>query len=166
MWTEIKSGTILEVKYYRYLRFLPNGRLLYALLSLPPTDTLKLFTDYLATHPNPPSPLHTHTHTQNKTKEISEGRFYIHKGECICEIRTSYSLIHFRLELQDTISHSYVQTHSHLHFQERGGGKFTQLVMKEHTSVSLTDPSGNNTQIPHKVAYDPFVFWKCASWSG
>ena len=46
MWTEVTPGSILEVVYYRYLRFLPNGRLVYALLTHPPTDAVKLFREW------------------------------------------------------------------------------------------------------------------------
>jgi hypothetical protein len=35
--------TLLQVKYYRYLRFLPNGRLVYALLYIPPHEAVRVF---------------------------------------------------------------------------------------------------------------------------
>lgn len=43
MWTELKPGTILEVRYYRYFRFLPGGRLVYGLLYQPPHEAVKIF---------------------------------------------------------------------------------------------------------------------------
>lgn len=43
MWTELKPGTILEVRYYRYFRFLPHGRLVYGLLYQPPHEAVKIF---------------------------------------------------------------------------------------------------------------------------
>jgi hypothetical protein len=43
MWTEITPGTILEVKYFRYFRFLPQGRLLYMLTHASPPDAIRMF---------------------------------------------------------------------------------------------------------------------------
>lgn len=66
----------------------------------------------------------------------------MHKGEVHIEVRTHYSIINFSLELQDGAR-----------------GKFSQLYMKEHTSLAYKDPSG--TPVPHTPAYDNFKFYRC-----
>jgi hypothetical protein len=84
----------------------------------------------------------------SKKKELNEGVFWTHKGEVHCQVRTSYSLINFRLEIGG----------------REGGrsGVFTELVMEEHSSVAYNDPTA--TPIPHKPAYAPFVFHKVPVW--
>lgn len=90
-------------------------------------------------HTRPP-----HLHTQEgRHKDLSEGSYYVHKGEVVCEVRTHYAIIHLRLALEDRAE----------------GGKFARLQLLEHSSLGLTDPTG--VPVPHKVPYDPFVFYRC-----
>jgi len=92
------------------------------------------------------------TSSSNKKKELNEGVFWTHKGEVHCQVRTSYSLINFRLEIGGREGG-----------REGGrGGVFTELVMEEHSSVPFNDPTA--TPIPHKPAYAPFVFHKVPMW--
>ena len=94
--------------------------------------------------------------TSNKKKELSEGVFWTHKGEVHCQIRTSYSLINFRLEIGE-------RGGAREGTREGGeGGKFTELTMEEHSSVPYNDPTA--TPVPHKPAYAPFVFHKVPMW--
>ncbi|KAM3571110.1 hypothetical protein VYU27_006853 [Nannochloropsis oceanica] len=176
MWTEITPGSILEVKYYRYLRFLPNGRLVYALLYLPPSEAVRLFKDWGSAHPSSfmssSSSLPSSSSaacvraqverreggreggvtTSNKKKELSEGVYWTHKKEIYCQIRTSYSLINFRLEIGERGAG-----------REGGrGGKFTELAMEEHSSVPYNDPTA--TPVAHKPAYAPFMFHRVSMW--
>lgn len=82
MWTEITPGTILEVKYFRYFRFLPQGRLLYMLTHASPPDAIRMFKE-------------------GRHKELCEGQYFLSKGEVHCRVQTHYSTIIFRLELQN-----------------------------------------------------------------
>lgn len=116
---------------------------------------------------------------EGRHKELSEGQYYVHKGEVVCEVRTHYAIINFKLELQvracllclicglfvwDDSMGSGWRTHSN-HFihhsmrQDGARGKFTQLYMKEHSSLPYKDPTG--VPVPHKVPYNNFTFYRC-----
>lgn len=113
---------------------------------------------------------------EGRHKDLSEGHYHVHKGEVHIEVRTHYSIINFSLELQvglglglglrlgdgrrfggsaDGLTNHQFKTKR----QDGARGKFSQLYMKEHTSLAYKDPSG--TPVPHTPAHDNFKFYGC-----
>lgn len=193
MWTEITPGTILEVRYYRYLRFLPGGRLVYALLYLPPPEAVSLFKEYEAHVSNlPPSTL---TSTSSSSALRGWGpprRDRIRENGRTASINTTgnppISANSKKKELNEGLFWIHkgsviceIQTpYSRIHFQfkisareggleggrEGGheGGRGNFTALMMEEHTSVALNDSTGTPIPHKPAYAPLLFYKVPVW--
>ena len=132
MWTEIPIGAILETVYYRYLHFLEDGRVIYALTTTSPHEMI---------------PRLVKVYTHNCTDRAAVwGTYQIKKNEVTVLAKQEWQTVKLLLTIQEaSIS-----------------GRFGALTVTRHWSSSSGDFDEyfSRDLAEYKVPYEPFRYLK------
>lgn len=134
MWTEIPVGAILESTYYRYIYFLENGRVLYALTSTSPPEMFNRFKRVCLS-------LHSHN-----DPTIVHGTYQVQKNHVTVHAKQQWQYV--RLEL--TIQPQYLYH-----------GRWGYLSFDRHmTSATDNFEDWSPDRIEFEVPEEPFRFFR------
>lgn len=137
MWTEIPVGAILEMTYYRYIYFLEDGRVLYALTPSPPHEMFKRFRKVCLAHGSEEEYL---------DPTIVWGTY---------EVQKTHVTVHAKQEWQ------YVQLHLTIQPQYLYHGRWGYLSFDKHmSSASNHFDDWSSDRVVYEVPDEPFRFVK------
>ena len=160
---QIPVGAVLESVYYRYLYFQEDGRVLYALTSLPPFDIFRRFYK-MCLHPrggsgesHPPIHQQHHHHQQHQQQSHEDddiavwGTFSVKRNQVVVTAKQSWHTVRLHLLIPNNTHH-----------RRNHHGRFGTLELERHLSSKSAcfDENRSRDLVEYKVPMEVFRFVK------